>query len=215
MIGPLSALAQRAWSKAVGRIVGQVDGERHDRFCGWTFDRRDPRRRLIVSIHAEPGIRMVELADRYRADVHQSGLSDGYCGFSVPLHRLGDCRNIRVFCAFPHVELRGPNADRRPQPPPQPVVFRRGSYTLQLDERPSGPSISGWAFDAASPEIRRPLVLRRDGQIVMEQRAALYRPELVDSRRDGFHGFSLTPGPQSGLLTLEDGASGAAFRLEA
>ena len=215
MIAPLSALAQGAWSKAVSRIVGHVDGERHGHFCGWTFDRRDPRRRLIVSIHAEPGIRIVELADRYRADVHQSGLSDGYCGFSVPLHRLGDCRGIRVFCTFPHVELRGPHASRRQQLPARPVIFQRDSYTLQLDKGPSSPSISGWALDSAFPATRRLLVLRRDGQIVMVQRAALYRPELVDSRRDGFHGFSLTPSPQTGLLTLEDGTSGAIFRLGA
>lgn len=216
MIGPLSALAQAAWSKAVGRIVGSIDGERHDRFCGWAFDRHNPRRRLVVSIGATPGIRILELADRYRADVQKSGLCDGYCGFSVPLDRLGDRRGIRVFCTFPRVELHDPNTSRRLQSPARSMMFQRGTYTLQLDEMRPDRVISGWALDIASPEIRRPLVLRRDRLIVRSQRATLYRPELVDYQRDGFHGFSLTlPGPQKVSLTLEDEMLGVAFQLNA
>src|SRR5471032_808414 len=137
MIGLLPPLAEAVWSMAVGRIVGRIDGERHDRFCGWAFDRREPRRRLVVFIRTEPGVGVFELADRYRADVHQSGLGDGYCGFSVPLQRLGDIRNVRVFCSSPRIELRGrkpPGRLRRTRA--RPVLFQRDTYTLQLDEMP-------------------------------------------------------------------------------
>ena len=214
MRGRLPAIVEVIWSRISNRIIGRVDGERGDRFCGWAFDRSNPRRRLTILILSGEATPIYELADRYRADVQQSGIGDGYCGFSVPLHRFDGLRDISVFCDSPRIELRGLAASRRSKAGPESTTCRHGTYIVQFNKI-SGRTIDGWALDSASPETRRRLSLWGDGQIVAEQRAALYRPELVGPDRDGFHGFSLMlPDRRPGSLILEDAGAGLMFPLK-
>src|SRR5687768_10496751 len=85
-------------------IIGYVDGEVRGRLHGWAFDPAHPSQRLTVSVIGPTGPPVNTFADRYRADVHQSGLGDGYYGFSVPL-RYSDAASVRVVCNDSGVEL--------------------------------------------------------------------------------------------------------------
>src|SRR5688572_15794886 len=79
----------RPWeARPTNDVVGWIDGVNRGRLHGWVCHRSYPLNRMTVDIFTAAGSRLVVLADRYRADLQQSGLSDGYCGFSVPLHRL-------------------------------------------------------------------------------------------------------------------------------
>jgi len=186
-------------------IVGWLDGPSRDRLHGWVLDKTSLSRRLTVEV-VSGSSRFLVLADRYRADLHQSGLGDGYYGFSVPLRRLDGARTARVACIAPHVELGIANLaiDRRPTSGKS-YSFQRGTYTLSVDSIEGG-RLSGWAVDTSRPALRRVLQLRWSSRIVARQRATLFRADSVDSERDGLHGFSfawpLEPAKGRSLLRL-------------
>ncbi|MCC8431701.1 hypothetical protein LJ725_22220 [Reyranella aquatilis] len=190
-------------------IVGCVDGPSRGRLHGWAFDRRNPLQRLTVALQNPGGRRFVTLADRYRADVQRAGMGDGHCGFSLPIPASGEAAAVYVLQGRSTVEL-----------PPASIVapagsgaqkHRAASYELQIDSLFPG-RISGWALDTARPELRRNLQLYCNGRFIGRQRATLYRAEVVDGRRDGYHGFCFPlPAGQITSLTIEDVALDASF----
>jgi hypothetical protein len=180
------------------------------------FDRADPAKRLTVEVVGQAGRRLTVLADRYRADVHQHGVGDGHYGFSVPVRDLGDETAVRIFCTDPHVELvKADGGKSRKTEAAKPRTFRRGSYTLQIDGPIRPGPIRGWAMDTSRPHLRRVLRLRRDGQFVEQQRATLYRSELANGERDGYHGFSFfVPSGTTRAIAVEDVEAGLAFLIQ-
>lgn len=171
------------------QIRGSLDGTSRGRLHGWVLDRAAPFRRLAVEVQAPTGKRVTLLADRYRADVHQSGLGDGYCGFSMPLQRLGTNGPVRVACADPRVELGVIVVSHSPPVAPPPTVFEQASYILIVDAPIGSKHISGWAADRACPTSRRMLRLRDNGRILAQQRATMFRGDAARSLADGYHGF--------------------------
>jgi hypothetical protein len=177
------------------------------------LDRRAPFRRLTVEVEGSSGTRVSVLADRYRADLHQAGLGDGYSGFSVPLQCLGNSGPVRVSCIDPAVELGAIDLSRPASATaPLPMVFAQGPCLLAIDMPPGPRHISGWAADRACSTSRRVLRLRGDGRILAEQRATLFRPEAAQAPRDGYHGFWFSvPAARPTKLVLEDIEAGLAF----
>lgn len=192
-----------------------MDGVSRGRLHGWALDRASPFHRLAVEVTVSSGRRHVVLADRYRADVHQSNLGDGYSGFSVPLHRLASSGGVRVTCVDPPAEL---GAVELPWIPAgkgsKSQHFERGAYTLNVDGPIRPGRLTGWASDRSQPLLRRVLRLSCDGRATAQQRATLYRPDIADGCGDGFHGFafSLRAEPAR-VLVVEDIEAGLFFRI--
>lgn len=155
------------------------------------------------------GPRLVTIADRYRADVQKAGVGDGHYGFSLPIPGSGIIGRVYVMQGRFAVEL--PLTPSVPPPGNSAQKHRAASYELQIDSLFPG-RISGWALDTARPEFRRNLQLYCNGRFIGRQRATLYRAEVVDGRRDGYHGFCFPlPAGQIASLTIEDVALDASF----
>jgi hypothetical protein len=77
-------------------------------------------------------------------------------------------------------------------------------------DRPLGHThITGWAFALPARNIRRVLRLRSGIDILAQQRATLYRPEIAGGDCDGYHGFSFPrPFGLNRPLAIEDLESG-------
>jgi len=192
-------------------IIGYVDGIDRGRLHGWVFDRTNPSRRLTVAVRDQRGHEMLVLADRYRADVHQSGFGDGYYGFSLPMRNAAGAVSVRVGDQFavglPGVSPR-PHAERA-----QPQVFQVDTYTLHVDGIGGG-QIRGWAVDISRPELRRALQLHCNRHRHGQQRATLYRAEIVSDHCDGYHGFWFSlPSASITSLGLEDVGLGTVFLI--
>lgn len=197
---------------AAPRIIGSVDGPFRSRLHGWVIDRTMPLRRLTVEIRAPSGHRLAILADRYRADVQQnSDLGDGYCGFSVPLHRLEGHGPFRIVCTDPAVTLGMIDLSHIPAPRSQ-ILFERSNCILAVDTPIIG-HISGWAANSADPMSRRLLRLRSDGCIVAQQRATVFREDAAKVLPDGYHGFRLSAPATAKELMLDDIETGSAFAI--
>ena len=190
-------------------LASGYDGVQLGRIHGWAFDPAHPTARLVMEVVSPSGARVSAVADRYRADVHKSGLGDGYCGFAIPLDRLGDAAGLRIFCRHPRMELA------RSAPPAtgnRPVLVQRRSYVLHLDNRPPGTPLTGWAVDWDCPDRRRLLQLQSGGGTVIRQRATLFRGDLRNSRSDGYLGFAL-PSPGGNRATITDLGNGISVRV--
>lgn len=195
---------------ATANVVGWIDGVSRGRLHGWVFHRPNPSRRLTVEIFPAIGDRLVVLADRYRADLHQSGLCDGYCGFSVPMQRLSKSTSVRIATRAPFFDLGVADLSQCPvAQTSKPATFRCSSYCMQID-RPVGPThITGWASALPGRNTRRVLRLRSGIDVLAQQRATLYRPEIAVGDCDGYHGFSFPrPFGSNRPLALEDIESG-------
>lgn len=192
------------------RVVGCVDGFHHGKARGWAMDPDEPTSRLVVRMVDASGSLIGQgLADRYRADVQKAGYGDGYYGFALPVAGATVASAARFLCGKLGTDL--------PRPPPKlgssAAIFRRGTYTLWLDQPAAGPVISGWAVERHQPAGRRLLCLRGDRKVLCEQRATLYRPDSIEGGSDGFHGFSM-PRPRDTIqLFLSDVVSGLEFRI--
>ncbi len=195
------------------RITGTLDGRSRGRLHGWILDRAAPSRRLTVEVQATTGRPVTLLADRYRADVHQTGLSDGYCGFSVSLRRLG-IGPVRVTCADPRVELGVVDVSHDSPASPAPMVLEQAGHILAVDMPISPKRISGWAACRDCPTSRRSLRLRGNGQTLAQQRATLFRSDADSLLADGYHGFWLSlPTIPAQRLYLDDIEAGLTFLI--
>lgn len=200
-------------SDAIKNVVGYIDGVNRGRLHGWVFDRSDPFRRLTVEMVTDVGSRRVVLADRYRADLHQSGLCDGYCGFSVPIEHFPERASVRIATRAPCIELGITDLSQRPvTDAAKAVTFRCASYSMQIDPPLGHIHITGWAVAFPGRNLRRIIRLRSGSNVLAQQRATLYRSEIAVGDCDGYHGFSF-PLPIGSTLpfALEDAASGLVF----
>jgi hypothetical protein len=196
---------------AAKNIAGWIDGVNRGRLHGWVFHKYYPFRRLTVEISTASGSSFLVLADRYRADLQQSGLCDGYCGFSVPMRRFSVQGSVRIATQAPYFELGVVNPWQRPvAKTTKATTFRSASYLMQVD-RPLGHSyITGWALGLGGTNPRRILRLLGGKSVVAQQRATLYRSEIAIGDCDGYHGFSLPlPAGLTRPLALQDVESGS------
>ncbi len=181
-------------------IIGCVDGPSRGRLHGWAFDRRNPLQRLTVVMQHPDGRRLVTLADRYRADVQKAGIGDGHYGFSLPSPGMAG----PVYVMQPRSAIALPLNPSRPPTGRRPQTHHAGSYRLHVDLLSPG-QISGWAVDRARPELRRNLQLYCNGRFAGHRRATLYRPEIVDTQCDGYHGFWFAlPAGELTSITIKD-----------
>ena len=193
------------------RIVGSIDGVHRGHTRGWAFDLAEPTSRLSIRmVDASGGVIAHVLADRYRADVQKAGYGDGHYGFAVPISDLAVVETARFLCGRLGAELPKPGSNTGHIAS---RTFVRGGYVLCLDQRPTGPSLTGWAIDRHHPQERRIIRLRAGQQTLAEQRATLYRRDSVEGSSDGFHGFSLPVPANTGALFLVDLASGLEFGI--
>jgi len=193
------------------KILGFIDGIQRGRLHGWALDRANPGRRLLVAVRVSGRQRTV-LADRYRADLQQSGHGDGHYGFSVPVaHDPMDEISAHVTSEWPFVSLTSAHTAR---PVTHAHAAEAGSYELHIDNVVRPPFLSGWACNRALPNHRCVLQLFLDGSIRQTRRATLYRQELVAGGCDGYHGFHFPlPAGFSGRLRLRDIATGHLFEM--
>lgn len=190
-------------------IVGGIDGLHRGHVRGWAIDLAEPTSRLAIRMVAPSGDLIAHaLADRYRADVQKAGYGDGHCGFAVPVSSLPVVETARFLCGKLGTELPRPSAGT-----PAHRTYDRVGYVLYLDQRPTGPSLTGWAIDRQHPEERRLIRLRAGRQTLAEQRATLYRRDSMEANSDGFHGFSLPLPSRTGRLFIDDLASGLEFGI--
>jgi hypothetical protein len=177
------------------------------------LDPANPFRRLTVEVTPSSGPPTIARADRYRADVHQGGIGDGYSGFSIPLHRLGGRGPVHVACIDPVAEVG--TIDLRPRTAiaaAENAVFSRGSLFVSIDRTPGRLHIAGWATDKSRPAVRRVLRLRHVGRTLAQQRATLFRPEAMQFGGDGYFGFFFSAPPiPAGMAILEDVETGLEF----
>ncbi len=192
-------------------ILGFIDGIQRGRLHGWALDRVNPGRRLLVAVRMSGRERTV-LADRYRADLQQSGYGDGHYGFSVPVASDPmDAISAHVTSERPFVSLTPVRAAR---PVAHGHAAEAGSFMLQVDNVVRPRLLSGWAWNRALPNHRCVLQLFLDGSIRQTRRATLYRKELVAGGCDGYHGFHFPlPAGFSGRLRLRDIATGQLFEM--
>lgn len=195
---------------ATKNVVGWIDGVNRGRLHGWAFHRLHPFRRLTIEIFTAVGSSFVILADRYRADLQQSGIGDGYCGFSVPVQRFPEHGPLRIATQAPYFELGVVNpGQRRVAGIARASIFRRAWHGLQIDRPLGGTHITGWAI-APAGTTRRTLRLRSGDNVLGQQRATLYRSEIAVGNCDGYHGFSFPlPVGLTRPLAIEDVGSGS------
>ena len=193
-------------------ILGFVDGVQRGRLHGWALDRDNLGCRLLVVVTVAKHHPIVVIADRYRADIQQSGYGDGHYGFSVPI--APDPREVisvhvpsgQSFVPLLHVKKARGFADTR--------TAEVGSQRLQVDDVKRQGHVSGWAWNRERPTYRSVLQLLLDNSVRQTRRATLYREELVAEGCDGYHGFHFAlPAGFSGRLALRDITVGQTFKI--
>ncbi len=194
-------------------ILGFVDGVVRGRLHGWALDRGNPARRLSVAVTVSTRRPVLVVADRYRADLQQSGHGDGHYGFSAPVGQVPiEAMTVHVISARPSVSLPCATEPSR-LPKAHGVEF--GSLRLQIDDVAQRGHVSGWAWNRERPTHRCVLQLILGGSVRQTRRATLYRKELVAEAGDGYHGFHFPlPAGSGGRLTLRDVAVGQHFRID-
>lgn len=197
------------------RIVGCLDGASRDRLHGWVIERTNPFRRLTVGVTPEFGAPIIVQADRYRADVHQTGIGDGYCGFSIPLRRFGGRGLVHIACVDPMAKVGTIDLSSPPMTASaEAATFARDAFLLKVDPLVSRDRIAGWAADGSRPASRRVLRLRVGGRELAQQRATLFREDATKFGGDGFHGFCFSVPPAlGGSAVLEDVETGLEFMV--
>jgi len=188
------------------RVRGQVDGVYDGKLQGWAVDPRAPDEPLTLLIEAG-GESLRIRADGYRADVHQSGICDGDCGFAVPVSRLPKGVPCRIIVEKLGVEIEGSPVDPHAPPPPA-VAYADSDYAFRLDDGAPTHGLTGYAVDSLAPDSRRRLALRRGEFVFVETRAGLQRDEAEAFAPDGLHGFVFPPIGAAAPLDLVDVESG-------
>lgn len=194
-------------------ILGFVDGVLRGRLHGWALDRGSPGRRLSVAVTVSTRGPTLVVADRYRADLQQSGYGDGHYGFSAPVgHAPLEAIAVHVISERPFVSLPCVTETRRL---PKAHGAELGSLRLQIDDVTQRGHVSGWVWNRERPTHRSVLQLILGGSVRQTRRATLYRKELVAEGGDGYHGFHFPlPAGSGGRLTLREVAVGQHFRID-
>lgn len=192
--------------------IGYIDGLFRGQIRGWVVDLEAPGSCVTVHVVSARGTdRRHVIADRYRADVHNQGIGDGYCGFAIPAKFFAPSAGIRFLCGEPLREFgRFSFAAGRHKA----TTFRKGPLAVRLDRRPATAGLTGWALNRQDPEQRRRLLLCANGHILATQTATLFREDSLIEGGDGLHGFSLPPVDASLDLALVDALTGTAIGLD-
>lgn len=67
------------------KIKGHLDRCDADGLDGWVLDQESPKRRLEVAVYCGGTLLLTSVADRYRHDLANAGLSDGHCAFAIAM----------------------------------------------------------------------------------------------------------------------------------
>jgi len=186
---------------------GYFEGWRDGAVTGWVCDPAQPRKPQQILIICD-GREHLLTADLHRADVHKTGIGDGYCGFRIRLMPGAAETHLRCVWADTGEDLPGSPCSfdhaRRPR------SARPGTLRLVLDEPARGdPRLSGYLIDSAAPFRRRRIGLFVSGCQIAQARASLYRSDARVEGGDGFNGFNLLARwPKLALLSLVDLDSG-------
>lgn len=73
-----------------GSLLYSVDPVENERIRGWVFDRKRPHKRIVVEFRSEGELLYSKVADEFRQDLLDVGMSDGHCSFEVPISSILD-----------------------------------------------------------------------------------------------------------------------------
>jgi hypothetical protein len=195
-------------------IMGFVEGVSRGRLHGWAFDPHHPGRRLTVAIDLPNGQTCTVLADRYRADLQRHGYGDGHYGFSFPAFPdVGAQIAAHVISQGDAIPLQRAAAATSGTESAIAQTFHAATGRLHIDDPACRDHVSGWARHDTQPESRVTIQIKLDGKVVQMRRATLFRPELVSTSCDGFHGFVIPLPVHSPSAICEVIAFGDAFEL--
>jgi autotransporter passenger strand-loop-strand repeat protein len=182
-------------SPSCGPLTGNLDQVTRDRIIGWARDAARPDERVRLRIFDNDVLVGEVVADRYRRDLHEAGIGDGFYSFEFevpgglsPLMRHA----IRVQRTSDRSELRSPPLVVPAQPftmtaPAVPAASPRGCLDVVTRER-----LAGWALDPAHPDKPVALQILDNGAPFASVLANCYRPDLAEAGvGSGRHGFDL------------------------
>jgi hypothetical protein len=161
---------------------------------GWAADPDDPSARLAVRISVDGSIAVTVVADQFRQDLADAGVSDGFSSFWVDLRphvTLGDAVSVLVEAQDAQTEAWHA-VDATPRTltclSAPPIGFQD---TAEGSVPPYGCEAAGWSVDADSPTDRVAVRILVDGTVVAETVADQFRQDLVDAGvpGDGNAGF--------------------------
>jgi glycosyltransferase involved in cell wall biosynthesis len=87
VIAQRAGLASLDDAAACGPLEGHFDDASHTLINGWAWDPSQPHARVWLEVLVNDGVIGRVLADKYRPDLAQSGVSDGYQGFALWLQQ--------------------------------------------------------------------------------------------------------------------------------
>jgi hypothetical protein len=163
---------------------------------GWAADPDDPSARLVVRISLDGSVAVTLVADQFRQDLADAGVSDGFSSFWVDLRphvTLGD--DVTVL-----VEAQDAQAGTWHTVDGTPRVLTClsappiGFHDIAEGSVPPYDCVAaGWAVDVDSPTDRVGVRVVVDGAVVAETIADLFRQDLVEAGvpGDGNAGFHL------------------------
>ena len=180
-------------------IHGHHDVGSRDRITGWAHDRRAPGRRVPIVVLCNGAVLARVTADRYRADLEQAGIGDGYHSFEVVLGtaldpdqrhevelRSGDDWSLLLGSPIVLEPLASGNIVPLPHTT---AVALPGVLQGRLDTCDSR-RLTGWALDKSNPGQPLALTVSVNDQIIGRVLANRLRDDV---RAAGFgpgrHGF--------------------------
>ncbi|HWB49091.1 MAG TPA: Hint domain-containing protein [Stellaceae bacterium] len=173
-------------------LRGYVDLVDHNRIKGWAFDPAEPEAAVTVAVLANGLVIARLVADRYREDLEQAGIGDGYHGFDWNIPG-GLSTSTRQKIEIRH-ETDGSPLPGSPvvlRPVEAPVSATLGVLRGALDTA-SHTRIAGWAQDMADRERPVGLVIEANGEVVARVVANRYRADLAEAGiGSGRHSFEV------------------------
>lgn len=82
-ITPLSRILN-----GVKSLIYTIDPVLNECIRGWVFDRKRPQDRVTIELRFKGESLCSKIANEYRPDLLDAGMSDGYCSFEVPIHEV-------------------------------------------------------------------------------------------------------------------------------
>lgn len=181
-------------------ITGYLDSYDGRVIRGWAASTQQPSEAMEVSIYIGSEHYKTVLANRYRSDLDEHGISNGVCSFEVELpvekyNLEGNELNISAFVG--EQELIG-----------SPIVLNPPEIGYSVDVSEGG-RCAGWIVDFANENIRVPLELTCNG-ISRIVHAELERADLsVIGINDFHHGFDFLVCEELNLRKVEYSVSPA------
>jgi general secretion pathway protein A len=116
-------------------LRGHFDRADGGRAQGWAFDPNAPQRRLPIEIHCAEQLLATGVADRFRQDLLDAGIGDGYHAFELAVD-LSDCQHrldqLEARVAGQGTKLSGRPFTAAATPPGETSANRRQAETARL-----------------------------------------------------------------------------------